>query len=271
MALAQQWRVAARGAMIDAALLPEPFTLAVCVAAIFTIAFMKGAFGGGLAALGIPVMSLGMDPVSAGALMAPMFIVMDVVAIRYWKPSTWSRRDLAWLVPPMLVGTLVGFALMSRINPDWIGIIIAVLTLGFAAQWFLGGSRVVARPRSKWRALAAGGASGVTSMVAHTGGPPVAVYLLSIGLSKAIYAGTTNMYFTFANAAKVGPWLLLGQPDAKLWVLFLICTSVVPAGIWLGWRMHQRLDQRQLYSLCYALLVLTSFKLLWDGVNGLLA
>lgn len=249
--------------------MPEPFTLAVCLVAIFTIAFMKGAFGGGLAALGIPVISLAMDPVSAGAVMAPLFIVMDVVAIRYWKPSTWSRRDLAWLVPPMLVGILLGFALMSRMNQNWIGITIGVLTLGFSAQWFLGGSRITVRPRSGWRAIAAGGVSGVTSMVAHTGGPPVAIYLLSIGLSKTLYAGTTNMYFTFTNAAKLGPWLMLGQPDAKLWVLIGLCTSVIPIGIWIGWRLHQRLDQRQLYSLCYALLALTSFKLLWDGARGL--
>jgi hypothetical protein len=63
---------------------------------------------------------------------------------------------------------------------------------------------------------------------------------------------------------------MLGHPDAKLWLLILACTSVVPVGVWVGWRLHQRLDQRQLYSLCYILLVLTSFKLLWDGLHGLM-
>jgi uncharacterized membrane protein YfcA len=246
-----------------------PWTLAVCLVAIFAIAFMKGAFGGGLAALGIPLMSLVLDPISAGALMAPLFIVMDVVAFRYWKPSTWSRPDLAWLVPPMVIGIAVGWWLISRLDPHWVAIVIALVTLGFAAQWYAGGSRIVTRPRSRARALLAGGASGVTTMIAHTGGPPVAMYLLSLGLPKSIYAGTTSMYFTVANAVKAVPWLMLGQPDAKLWVLILACTSVVPLGVWVGWRMHQRLDQRQLYSLCYALLVLTSLKLLWDGVRGL--
>lgn len=252
-----------------AGVMPEPVTLAVCLVAIFAIAFMKGAFGGGLAALGIPLMSLVLDPISAGALMAPLFIVMDLVAFRYWKPSTASRQDLAWLVPPMVVGIGVGWWFMSLMNPHWVAVVIAVVTLGFAAQWYSAGSRTVVRPRSRARAVLAGGASGITTMVAHTGGPPVAIYLLSIGLSKSIYAGTTSMYFTVANAVKAGPWLMLGQPDAKLWVLILACTSVVPAGVWVGWRMHQRLDQRQLYSLCYGLLVLTSLKLLWDGLRGL--
>jgi len=32
--------------------------------------------------------------------------------------------------------------------------------------------------------------------------------------------------------------------------------------------MHTRLDQRQLYGACYALLVVVALKLLWDGVAG---
>jgi uncharacterized membrane protein YfcA len=53
--------------------------------------FMKGAFGGGFAIVGIPMLSLVMDPVTAGGLLAPLFIAMDLYALRYWKPSTWSK------------------------------------------------------------------------------------------------------------------------------------------------------------------------------------
>jgi hypothetical protein len=41
--------------------------------------------------------------------------------------------------------------------------------------------------------------------------------------------------------------------------------------VWLGWRLHGTLDQRQIYRICYGLLVVTAFKLLWDGVSGYLA
>jgi uncharacterized membrane protein YfcA len=250
-------------------LLPDAGTLAVCLLVVFILAFMKGAFGGGLAALGIPLLSLALDPITAGALMAPLFIVMDIIAIRYWKPSTWSRTELAWLLPPMFAGTAIGFWLMSQLNPGWFAVAIALVTLGFSAQWFIGGSQVVVRPRSRARATLAGTVSGITSMMAHAGGPPVAIYMLSLGLSKTLYAGTMNMYFTAANAAKVGPWLFLASPDARLWMLVLLCSLATPPVIWLGWRLHQRLHQRQLYSLCYALLILASFKLLWDGLRQL--
>ena len=47
-----------------------------------------------------------------------------------------------------------------------------------------------------------------------------------------------------------------------------ICLLAIPSGVWLGWRLHARLDQRQMYRVCYGLLVITAIKLLWDGVSG---
>jgi uncharacterized protein len=47
-----------------------------------------------------------------------------------------------------------------------------------------------------------------------------------------------------------------------------LCVPAVPAGVWAGWRLHERLDQRALYRTCYAILVVTAAKLLWDGLAG---
>ena len=113
--------------------------------------------------------------------------------------------------------------------------------------------------------------SGVTTMVAHSGGPPLAMYLLPLGLSKQLYAGTTSMFFTVGNIMKAVPWLLLASPTGKTWGLLAICMLAIPTGVWLGWRFHERLDQRQMYRVCYGLLVVAGLKLLWDGVSGYLA
>jgi uncharacterized membrane protein YfcA len=107
-------------------------------------------------------------------------------------------------------------------------------------------------------------------MVAHSGGPPLAMYLLPLGLGKQIYAGTTSLFFTVGNATKAVPWLLVANPTTGVWTLMAVCLFAVPAGVWLGWRLHGRLDQRQVYRACYGLLVVTALKLLWDGVSGYL-
>jgi uncharacterized membrane protein YfcA len=245
-------------------------TILVTFVGVFLICFMKGAFGGGFAIVGIPLLSLVMDPVSAGGLLAPLFIAMDLFSLRYWKPSTWSRPDLLLLVPGLVVGIGVGYVLFRVLDHRAISIVMAVVTLSFVGLWLLRGAEVAVQPRSSPKAVAAGLTSGITTMVAHSGGPPLAMYLLPLGLSKQVYAGTTSMFFTVGNIVKAVPWLALARPAGAVWTLMAICLLAVPPGVWLGWRLQGRLNQRQMYRACYGLLVLTALKLLWDGTTGYL-
>lgn len=237
---------------------------------IFLIAFLKGAFGGGFALIGIPLLSLAMDPISAATIIAPLFLPMDVIALRYWKPSTWSKPDLVMLVPSLILGIALGTVLIAVLNTNFVAIVMALTTLAFTAIWVSGGQKNEERPRSWPLAVLAGTASGITSMIAHSGGPPLAMYLLRLGLRKDLYAGTTNIYFTVANWVKIVPWLMIGKPGAEHWLLMLLCLPAAVGGVWVGWKYHNRLDQAQMYRWCYVLLVLTSLKLLWDGITGLM-
>jgi uncharacterized membrane protein YfcA len=245
-------------------------TIVVALAGTFLIAFMKGGFGGGFAIIGIPLLSIVMDPLTAGAFLAPLFIVQDLVALRYWKPSTWSKPDLGILLPALVVGIAAGYVTLSYLDRHAVAIVMALITLGFTGLWFRSGGKVTVQQRSTPKAIAAGFGSGLTTMVAHSGGPPLAMYLLPRGLSKQLYAGTTSIFFTVGNLIKAVPWLLIVRPSSSVWILMAICLLAIPSGIWLGWKMQQRLDQQQLYRACYALLVVTAAKLLWDGVHGYL-
>ena len=246
-------------------------TILIAFAGVFLICFMKGAFGGGFSIVGIPLLSFVMDPVTAGGLLAPLFIAMDLFALRYWKPSTWSKPDLVLLLPGLVIGIALGYLLFRVLDHRAVAIVMAVVTLIFVGLWLSGDPKVIIRPRSTPKAVAAGLASGVTTMVAHSGGPPLAMYLLPLGLTKELYAGTTSLFFTVGNATKAVPWLLLARPTGDEWIVMAICLFAIPAGVWLGWRLHGRLDQQQIFRACYGLLVVTALKLLWDGVSGYLA
>lgn len=246
-------------------------TILITFGGVFLICFMKGAFGGGFSIVGIPLLSLVMDPVTAGGLLAPLFIAMDLFALRYWKPSTWSKPDLVLLLPGLVIGIGLGYLLFRVLDHRAVALVMAVVTLIFVGLWFFGDPKVIIAPRSTPKAVAAGLASGVTTMVAHSGGPPLAMYLLPLGLTKEVYAGTTSLFFTVGNATKAVPWLLLTRPSGNEWIVMAICLFAIPTGVWLGWRLHGRLDQQQVFRACYGLLVVTALKLLWDGVSGYLA
>ncbi|UEM17224.1 sulfite exporter TauE/SafE family protein [Bradyrhizobium barranii subsp. barranii] len=245
-------------------------TVIIAFSGVFLICFMKGAFGGGFSIVGIPLLSCVMDPVTAGGLLAPLFIAMDLFALRYWKPSTWSKPDLVLLLPGLVIGIALGYLLFRVLDHRAVAIVMAVVTLSFVGVWLVSDPKVVIRPRSSPKAVAAGLASGVTTMVAHSGGPPLAMYLLPLGLSKEVYAGTTSLFFTVGNAIKAVPWLLVVRPAGNVWIVMAACLFAIPSGVWLGWRLHGKLDQRQIYRACHGLLAVTALKLLWDGVSGYL-
>jgi uncharacterized membrane protein YfcA len=174
------------------------------------------------------------------------------------------------LLPGLVIGIGFGYLVFRFLDHRAIALLIAAITLIFVGLWLVAGAQVTARPRSTPKAITAGLASGITTMVAHSGGPPLAMYLLPLGLSKEIYAGTTSLFFTVGNATKAVPWLLLVKPTADMWTLMTVCLFAIPVGVWLGWRLHGMLDQRQVYRACYGLLAVTALKLLWDGVSGYL-
>ena len=129
-------------------------TILIAFTGVFLICFMKGAFGGGFAIVGIPMLSLVMDPVTAGGLLAPLFIAMDLYALRYWKPSTWSKPDLKMLLPGLVTGIALGYALFRVLDHRAVAIVMAVVTLIFVVLWFFGGPETTIQPRSTRRSIA---------------------------------------------------------------------------------------------------------------------
>ena len=238
--------------------------------AVLMIALFKGAFGAGMALVGIPVMSLALDPITAGTIIAPLFIPMDLIALRLYPPRTWSWPDLRVLVPSLAAGIALGYALLAVLDQRVVAVLIAVVTLAFAANWYIGGQVVSKMPRNDWWAALSGSTSGIATMIAHSVSPPLTVYLLRLGLTKDVYIGTVTIYFAIGNFLKLWPWLLLGKPTATTWTLIAMCVPTAILGVWGGWLLNRRLDQRRLYQWCYAVLVVTSIKLLWDGLRGYL-
>ena len=67
----------------------------------------KGGFAGPIAILSIPVMSLSMNPIMAAAILLPVLLIMDVVAMYiYW--NKWDLDNIKIILPPAMVGIFIG-------------------------------------------------------------------------------------------------------------------------------------------------------------------
>lgn len=219
--------------------------------------------------LGVPVLALVINPVMAAGLLLPVYVVSDVFGLYAYRRH-FDGRVLAIVLPGAVVGIGVGWATASLVPEPAVTLVVGLIGLAFALNILLRRPAVVEPKRAEvapglfWGALA-----GFTSFVSHAGAPPYQVYTLPLGLSKAVFAGTTTIAFAVINAVKLVPYYALGQLNpANLKVaavLALPSVIAVFAGVWLVRLMPERL----FFRLVTWALLLISLKLIWDGVRGL--
>ena len=116
--------------------------------------------------------------------------------------------------------------------------------------------------------MAAGAAGGFTSFIAHSGGPPISMYLLRRPLDRTDFVATTVLLFAAINYVKLLPYGWLGQLSAGNLVTSLVLAPLAPIGVYTGVWLHRRVSDRFFFRLMYVLLFVVGCKLLYDGVSA---
>ena len=242
---------------------------AVAIPAVVFAGISKGGFGSGAAFAATPILALILPPEMAVGIMLPLLIVMDVAAVRaYW--SKWSVREVKLLLLGAIPGIVLGSLFWSVANSDLLRLLIGLVAVSFVAfQLAKGRGWIGARERAAGGAagMVAGVVAGFTSFISHAGGPAVAVYLLSQGLSKTRYQATTVLVFWMINVAKTVPYALLGMFSAPSLTAGLYLWPAAIVGVWIGVRAHRAIPERVYFGITYVLLTLTGSKLIFDALT----
>jgi uncharacterized protein len=239
----------------------------VAVPAILIVGVSKGGFGGGLALVGVPLMSLAIPPAQAAAIMLPILITMDAIGIGAYR-RRFDLRALRVMLPGAVFGIGLGGLLFERLDGDAMRLLIGTVALAFVGHHFLarkppGASR---RP-NRLLGFGSGALSGFTSTLAHAGGPPAHMYLLPLRLDKTVFVATSVVFFAAVNLLKLLPYWWIGQfQGGNLWAS-LILAPLAPVGMLLGIWLHRRVDQLLFYRLAYLFVALTGAKLIYDGLH----
>lgn len=244
------------------------FFYPIAILAILIVGISKSGFGGGLGVLAVPLMSLVIAPQQAAAILLPLLIVMDWFTIWHYRKN-WDKRNLIILLPAAIVGIVLGSLFFKYLTEAHIRIMVGVLAVMFVGNYFIKRQSVKQHSADVPRGLLWGSVAGFTSFGVHAGGPPINIYLLPQQLDKSIFVGTTVLFFTIVNLIKVLPYMLLGQFSTGNLLTSLILAPLAPIGVWLGVKLHSRVNEKLFYTLCYIFLFVTGLKLLYDGFAGL--
>lgn len=249
-------------------MISDPFFYLAAVPAILIFGISKGGFGGGLGIVAVPMMALVVSPADAAALLLPLLCLMDMIGIVRYRRS-FDRHSLFCMLPGALLGVAVGSLAFGYLSEQMVRLILGVVALVFGADYFLrgGGSRP-AREKNATRGAFWGAISGVTSTIAHSGGPPANMYLLPLKLDKTFFVGTMTVLFTAVNLSKLPPYIALGLFDGTILVTCLALAPVAAAGMITGIRLHGVVNEILFYRICYGLVLATGVKLTFDGLAG---
>jgi uncharacterized membrane protein YfcA len=248
-------------------LIADPLFYLAALPAILLFGISKGGFGGGLGVLAVPLMALAISPAQAAAVMLPILMVMDLGALWAWR-SQWDRGLMKVLLPAGLAGTALGTLTFTLFTAAGLKLVLGAIAIGFVLQrWRVRAQGSAPAPRSTAKGWLWGTVAGLTSFIAHAGGPPISVYLLPLRLAPAVLMGTVSLLFAALNWSKVLPYWWLGLFSAQNLATSAALAPVGLAGIWLGVWLHKRIDAALFYRLMYGFLLATGLKLLYDGLG----
>ncbi len=230
-------------------------------------AFLVGASKGGLPMVGtlsVPILSLAMPAMAAAALLLPVYIVSDVVALWTYRRE-FDRRNLLILVPAMIFGVFTGWAAAS-ITREWmVTLLVGIIGLSYCVNVLVKRADAPPRRADLPRGLFWGSIAGFTSFVSHTGAPPFQTYVLPQRLPKMVFAGTGTIAFAIINAVKLVPYWALGQFNPANLELAAFLAPVSIAGALVGYKLTSVIPEKLFFRLVEIALALVSVKLIYDA------
>lgn len=237
--------------------------------AVIFAGISKGGFGSGAAFAAASVLALVVEPGLALGVMLPLLMLIDVSTLKpYW--GKWDNRAALLLILGSVPGVALGAALYRVADPDVFRVLIGVISIGFVV-WQISVKRGIITAAKQvlpnWAGALAGAVAGFTSFVSHAGGPPAAVYLLSLKPNKTTYQATTVLVFWVVNIAKFIPYAFLGMFTLQTGTANLVLAPFALLGAWLGVKAHHMVPERIFFGLTYILLIATGLKLIWDGLT----
>jgi uncharacterized protein len=253
--------------MIPDAIDSEPgfaLLLGATIVAALVVGFLRTALGGGIGLVLTPTLSLVLPPAVVLALIAPLMNFSDPIAVRYyWRQ--WDGALLRLLLPSSVLGVVAGVWLLSALPQAWLARTVGAVALLFAVVQLVLTFRRPTLPRPPPPpvvGVAAGWVMGVASMVAHSGGVVLNLYLLALRLPTTTILATNNALIVFTNAVKLVGYWRVGFLTGAILLAAVLAIPALAAGAWLGIRVGRRLPRRAFELMLIGIAVVGAVRLL---------
>jgi uncharacterized membrane protein YfcA len=246
----------------------EPLDLVVIVVAIAVGAFIKGATGGGLPQIAIPVMAVFLGVEHAVVVMAIPGVVANGLLVWSHRAEARNTRHLPAMLGAGVIGSVVGTMLLKSLDGRVLSGVLALVILGYIVLATFKPGFTLPAPVMRVGAapvgLVAGGLQGATGI----SGPLLTTWLHGFGMAPRAYVfALSSLFFVFSTVQAI-TLAGVGLYTPSRLLESLLALAPILLALPLGVRAARKLSAQAFQRVILVLLAASVISLIHDTFAG---
>jgi len=236
------------------------------VPAIVLYGIAKSGLGGSISLISVPLMTVVMPLQQALAIILPILIFSDMIAVYRFRKE-FNLNILKLIVPFAAVGIIIGSLTFSFFPENLLKFIVGIMGFFFFLHYFLFKKEKTTSAKQNFLTGAiCSSIAGFSSFCVHAGGTPTSLYLLPLRLKKEVYVGTRIIFFSCVNLIKLPLYIYLSMMSFDTLYQSISLFPLAIIGIFIGYKLLKIIEENLFYNILYALILLSSTKLIIDFI-----
>lgn len=248
---------------------PVDARLIVALAAIVLSGVAKGVTGMGLPVVGVPILvALYGDLRLVLPLTVIATVLSDLAMLARWRKHAGDIRVLIPFSLAALAGVIAGTHLLTILRPALLSGALACIVIVFVAASSLDKMPTLDRTQAlRWGPLI-GLIAGVAQGGAGASGPITTSYLLSMEMPRGTFLFAINILFVVLDTTQLLTLTHLGVIRASALGGASLVSALLGVGMWGGFIVQQRIDDRLFRRGVLVLLSITAIGLIVRALRG---
>ncbi len=232
------------------------------IGALLAGGIVKGALGVGLPLVAVPLLSLGMPPHMAIAL-----LVVPVLASNFWQAVESGQfvptlRRFGGLIAAQFGATVLTVRMTLNLSGAQLSAMLAGAVLVAVALMAWRPTLQISASRERVVGVSVGLLSGLLGGVSSLTGPVIITYLMALRLHRDEFVGSISIIYLSGALPLYGAMLLFGRLGPAELTGSLLALVPMAAGLLIGKALRQRLDENLFRRLLLAFLAVLALLLL---------
>lgn len=214
-------------------------TLTIMV--LSALALFAGGAVKGLVGIGIPLVSLSLLSLFLPLADAVVLLPVPIIVANVWQsivtPHFVSAIRRFWpLVLAMLIGTVVGAHVLAALDAASLNLLVGTLVVLFALSSFMNPELRLPARFERGVGIVAGVVAGFMGGISALFGPPIILYLASLGLDRETFVGVISSIYLCSAVGLVIVFGSVGVMSQAQLVESAVASVPLMLGVWAGQR-----------------------------------